>query len=74
MAVGVRTQDLRKVYSTAPPISAAGVFIARADAERWETAQTKFQPSTDFRLIFVPGEIFGLLGPNGAGKSTTIES
>jgi hypothetical protein len=32
MAVGVRTQDLRKIYTSAPPLAAGG-FIARADAK-----------------------------------------
>ena len=33
MAVGVRTQDLRKVYHSSPPLGAGGGFIARADAK-----------------------------------------
>ena len=33
MAVGVRTQDLRKVYSSSPPLGATGGMLARADAK-----------------------------------------
>ncbi len=33
MAVGVRTQELRKVYSSAPPMGAGGGFVMRADAK-----------------------------------------
>jgi hypothetical protein len=32
MAVGVRSQDLRKVYHSSPPLGAAGGFIAREES------------------------------------------
>src|SRR5438046_5338523 len=72
MAVGVRTQDLRKVYSTAPPSGAAGMFIARADAKIGKQPKAQIPALDGLALDILPGEIFGLLGPNGAGKSTTI--
>ena len=47
MAVGIRRQDLRKVYSSAPPLGAAGGFIARADAKDSGSPNLKSPPSTD---------------------------
>jgi len=71
----IRTERLRKVYTTAPPKAARGApgiapDASRNPADRRAGSEVVALESLDLQVE--SGEFFGLLGPNGAGKTTTI--
>ena len=60
MAVGVRTQDLRKVYNSAPPLGAGAGFINRADAKGGKQPKTQIPALNGLSLEVQPGDLLSV--------------
>ncbi|MBV9074025.1 MAG: ATP-binding cassette domain-containing protein [Acidobacteria bacterium] len=72
MDSAIRTRELRKVYTSAPPMGAGRPAGPPGRPQKGKEPKPQIVALNGIDLDVTAGEIFGLLGPNGAGKSTTV--
>jgi len=72
MQSAIRTEQLRKIYNSAPPPAAGRGDPGSGKGKRRKEPKPQITALDGIDLDVPSGQIFGLLGPNGAGKSTTV--